>query len=79
MNFVCRLAFTYLKDYQRAAFYYKSAYDINPNNMGYRKNFILTLEIMKKKIEQNLPQRYQQQEIDLGESSTPQPPIFSIG
>jgi len=37
------LAFSYLKDYERAASCYKQACDLEPNNVGYQNNYQLTL------------------------------------
>lgn len=38
-----RLAFSYLKDYQRASACYKKACELDPDNQGYQRNYQLTL------------------------------------
>lgn len=37
------MAFSYLKDYQKAASCYKKACELDPENSGYRRNYQLTL------------------------------------
>lgn len=41
--FFFRLAFSYLKDYHKAVSCYKKACELDPDNVGYRRNYQLTL------------------------------------
>lgn len=38
-----RLAFSYLKDYHKAVSCYKKACELDPQNVGYQRNYQLTL------------------------------------
>lgn len=38
-----RLAFSYLKDYHKALSCYKKACELDPDNVGYQRNYRLTL------------------------------------
>lgn len=38
-----RLAFSYLKDYQKASSCYKKACELDPSNQGYQRNYQLSL------------------------------------
>lgn len=38
-----RLAFSYLKDYHKAVSCYKKACELDPQNIGYQRNYQLTL------------------------------------
>lgn len=43
MYLIFSLAFTYLKDYHKAVSCYKKACDLDPDNVGYQRNYQLTL------------------------------------
>lgn len=59
-----------MKDYHKAVSCYKKACELDPNNLGYRRNYHLTLNNLKELTEQQ--QRQQQSQ---GESAS-MPPNF---
>jgi tetratricopeptide (TPR) repeat protein len=50
------LAFTCLKDYQKAVSCYKKACELDPENLGYQRNYQLTLNNLQTVTEQEIPQ-----------------------
>lgn len=60
-----------MKDYHKAATCYKKACDLDPNNMGYLRNYHLTLKNLKEMTDEQERQQQQSQ----GESAS-MPPNF---